>query len=310
MKPLFTIITPVYNREKIVVSTIESVINQSYDSWEYIIVDDCSTDRTWSVISDYARKDERIHVWKRDRHPKGAQTCRNVGISQAQGKFLIFLDSDDLLKPFCLKQRAKFIQDNPGFDLAIFPKKPIKHTDINSILKSFLRYRIPVQTTDSLWAKSFIENIGGLNEKLTRFQDVELTIRALLVDDLLFQCSLGHEPDSIYNYQANISYGNNSAHVFDALIKFIKEITIILELNNSNCLKSNLRYYLCSWLIHYNDDNHFTQTDELIDLFYNHRIISYKIFRVLLGLQKITNSFVSQNKTIVKIIYYSLFKVT
>ena len=100
-----SIITPSFNRADIIHETAQSIFNQTYPYWEWVIVDDGSTDNSWEVINEFAAKDPRVKIYKRDREPKGACSCRNIAIERSTGSYLLFLDSDDLLASFCLEQR-------------------------------------------------------------------------------------------------------------------------------------------------------------------------------------------------------------
>ena len=96
MSILFSIIIPVYNRESIIKSTIESVIYQSYNNWELIIIDDGSTDNTKTSVLEYSRNDERIkYVYQNNAE---RSVARNNGIKYASGDWICFLDSDDAFK--------------------------------------------------------------------------------------------------------------------------------------------------------------------------------------------------------------------
>ena len=108
---LVSIITPVFNRAKDLLKTIQSVCYQTYAHWELILVDDGSTDESVAIAARFAAKDPRIVSIERDRLPKGAPTCRNIGIKMAKGKFMMFLDSDDLLAPRCLENRLDLINE-------------------------------------------------------------------------------------------------------------------------------------------------------------------------------------------------------
>ena len=96
MKPYFSIIIPTYNREKIIHKTIESVISQSYNNWELIIIDDGSTDDTKSSVLEYSINDERIkYVYQNNAE---RSVARNNGIKHASGDWICFLDSDDAFR--------------------------------------------------------------------------------------------------------------------------------------------------------------------------------------------------------------------
>ena len=81
MNDKVAIITPSFNRGYIIGETAESVFAQSHENWEWIIVDDGSTDDSWDLIQSYARRDSRVKAIQRDRGPKGACTCRNIAIA-------------------------------------------------------------------------------------------------------------------------------------------------------------------------------------------------------------------------------------
>ena len=111
MKPLVSIVTPVYNGEKTIGKTIESVINQTYDKFEMIIVDDLSNDKTVDIIKKYQKEDDRIKLFILDKKG-GASGARNFAIKKATGKYVAFLDGDDLWKKDKLEKQVKFMEDN------------------------------------------------------------------------------------------------------------------------------------------------------------------------------------------------------
>ena len=101
---------PSYNTECFIRETIESVLAQSYSNWELIIVDDCSTDNTDDVIKDYL-SDDRIYYIKNDQN-SGAAISRNRALREAKGKWIAFLDSDDMWEPHKLEKQIAFMQEN------------------------------------------------------------------------------------------------------------------------------------------------------------------------------------------------------
>jgi len=91
-----SIITPLYNSEKFITETINSVINQTYNKWELLVIDDCSRDHSADIVKEFSERDERIKYFKTD-FPSGSPTIpRNLGIKLATGRYIAFLDSDDL----------------------------------------------------------------------------------------------------------------------------------------------------------------------------------------------------------------------
>ena len=111
MDDLVSIITPVYNAEKFIQDTIHSVQNQSYQHWEHLLVDDCSSDNSQIIIEELARKDSRIKYFKLDKN-WGPAVARNKAIELAQGRYLAFLDADDLWFEFHLKASLDFMKIN------------------------------------------------------------------------------------------------------------------------------------------------------------------------------------------------------
>lgn len=112
---LVSIITPMYNSEATIAETIESVLAQTYTGWEMVIVDDCSTDASGSIVKSYQKRDARIQYYKRDKKSSVAN-ARNYAINIAKGYYLAFLDSDDLWEKDKLQKQIDFmVRNNAGF---------------------------------------------------------------------------------------------------------------------------------------------------------------------------------------------------
>jgi teichuronic acid biosynthesis glycosyltransferase TuaG len=110
-KPLVSIITPSFNSDKFIIETIQSVQNQTHQNWEMIIVDDCSTDNTTSIIEQFVINDNRIHFLQLEKN-SGAGIAREMALSKASGDYISFLDADDLWKPLKLEKQLQFLKDN------------------------------------------------------------------------------------------------------------------------------------------------------------------------------------------------------
>ncbi len=109
MNKLVSIITPSYKSEKFISKTIESVLNQTYKNWEMIIIDDCSPDNSNKIIEKYIKEDNRIKLIKLSKN-SGPAVARNVGIKEAKGRFIAFLDSDDIWLPEKLEKQISFME--------------------------------------------------------------------------------------------------------------------------------------------------------------------------------------------------------
>ncbi|MCX6051226.1 MAG: glycosyltransferase family 2 protein [Campylobacterales bacterium] len=133
-QPLITIITPLYNAEKYIAKTIQSVINQTYIHWEMIIVDDCSTDASREIVKEYEKNDDRIILLEFSINFGGPARPRNKGLENANGKYMAFLDADDVWLPEKLQKQLNFIQTN-NIDIVHTLANVI---DENSIYQGFL----------------------------------------------------------------------------------------------------------------------------------------------------------------------------
>ncbi len=191
MNEVVSIITPSFNRATLVTETAESIFAQTYPHWEWMIVDDGSTDNSWEVLQGLAARDSRIKIHKRDRGPKGACVCRNIAVERSSGDYLIFLDTDDVMAPFCLTQRVKAMQQQPDMDFIIFSMLLFQErlNDLNKLwnvdtgedeVLRILRDDPICQGTGTLWKKRTFVDIGLWREDLRVWQDMELHIRAFL----------------------------------------------------------------------------------------------------------------------------------
>ena len=173
---LISIITPSFNRENFIEETIISVINQTYLCWELIIIDDNSTDKTVDIVRHYQDKDDRIilHI-KNPSIKKGPTFSRNIGLGLSKGKYIIYLDSDDLLNENCLQQRVSVFENHKDCSFLVFPQKTssndkrfdnkiINKTTQESFLNRFLKLSpesldVPWLNTAVIWEyKAIIDN--------------------------------------------------------------------------------------------------------------------------------------------------------
>lgn len=111
MNPKVSIITPSFNSEQYIEETVKSVINQTYNNWEMIIVDDCSSDNTCDVVEELSRGDSRIKLIRLEKN-SGAAMARNTALHNSTGKFIAYLDADDLWYPDKLSKQVSFMLKN------------------------------------------------------------------------------------------------------------------------------------------------------------------------------------------------------
>jgi teichuronic acid biosynthesis glycosyltransferase TuaG len=109
-QPLVSIVVPVYNAARFMDDTIQTVLNQTYQNWELLLVDDCSSDDSVQIIQKYLKKEKRIKLFKLSEN-SGAAIARNTGIDKAKGHYLAFLDADDLWMNNKLELQVAFMQE-------------------------------------------------------------------------------------------------------------------------------------------------------------------------------------------------------
>lgn len=106
-----SVITPCYNSESVIKETIESVLEQTYQDWEMLIIDDCSTDRSAEIILAYCKIHPRIKYMKTEFASGSPALPRNLGIKYANGRYIAFLDSDDLWLPQKLEEQLSLFEN-------------------------------------------------------------------------------------------------------------------------------------------------------------------------------------------------------
>lgn len=109
--PKVSVLMPAYNAEKYIGEAIDSILNQSFKDFEFIIIDDCSLDKTWKIIKKYQRKDKRIVALKNTNNLKICQTL-NRGIKEAKGKYIVRMDADDWSFPDRIKKQFEYMDHN------------------------------------------------------------------------------------------------------------------------------------------------------------------------------------------------------
>lgn len=182
-----SVITPTYNRAPTLSETIESVLSQDYKDFEYIIVDDASTDNTESIISDY--DDDRL-VYIRLPENKGANVARNIGIKKSDGEVILFLDSDDIFTQDKLQKVVDEMEALPENCGGIFHS--FDHIDLSgNITQTSLANDGYVDQHDlksgnliggfsNIAVRSNVfDDVGYLDEEMPSYQDYEFFLRML-----------------------------------------------------------------------------------------------------------------------------------
>lgn len=285
-QPLISIIIPTYNRAHCIEVALQSLVDQTYATWECLVVDDGSTDTGEVVISNWVRRDTRFQYYTRNRLPKGAPTCRNIGLEKATGNYVVFLDSDDYLLPHCLAQRVVEILKNPTCDFLVFPMAIKKKEEITKqeipvcadYLIPFLSAKLPWSIVCPIWKRTTLTEARGFKENYLRFNDPELMIRVLMKPAITYKVCQNADFDCVILPSPKDS-GQFSNKVFKSLNLLIRDASKALELER----KANFKFYLAGYL-HLWFKYIFTPTKSknpkqsmlLLVLFYRKDIISFR----------------------------------
>jgi glycosyltransferase involved in cell wall biosynthesis len=213
---LVSIVIPFYNSARFLRETLHSVVKQEYPNWECLLVDDGSTDESVSIIKEY-QKDTRFQYTRRSQVPKGVSSSRNEGIHHSNGKYLLFLDADDILSPDCLRNRVDYMEQHPSLDFAVFQVETFGQMRVKmtfprkNYLEAFVGFDFPWTVSSPFWKTDFLKSLGGFNTDLVRFEDPEIHIRALLKSPE-FTVLTDSEPDLFYRQWKRSDNGKSTAY--------------------------------------------------------------------------------------------------
>ena len=237
-----SIIIPNHNKSTFIVETLNSIKNQTYKNWEAIIIDDNSTDNSVDLIKKFQLKCSNVKLILNSKKKEGASFCRNIGVDNAIGNLIMFLDSDDLLMPNCLSTRIKSFLLYPDHDFIVFPTGTFfkKIGDSSSIwlpksknfLISFLKHNLKWTIMSTIWKKSSLKMLNGFDEEYSRLQDVELHTRALLNPDFRYKVLSNNPIDNYYRIdvsRTSISIVKQLENFQSGIFMFISKTFPMLE---------------------------------------------------------------------------------
>lgn len=201
---LISIIIPVYNVEKYLKQCLDSVLEQTYTDFEVIMVDDGSTDSSYDICLDYCEKDIRFNALQKENG--GASSARNVGIQNAKGDYIFFLDSDDWLEPTALEEMISTAKDQNA-DL-VFCEAQAVDDEEHVLTNNWYSYKHPYETASSY----------SIMSRMMEQKEFHVAIWMLLLDrsiftdnDLFFKEGIIYE-DMIISYQF-YCLAHRAAHV-------------------------------------------------------------------------------------------------
>lgn len=240
---MVSFIIPSYNRSHTVINSIESVINQTSQYWELIIVDDGSLDETREIIKPFLM-DQRIRFFSQKN--SGVATARNVGAKMANGDYLIFLDSDDILDEELLTFLEKISYED--FDLICWGVKKIVNEKTSYSKPKQLGYLYNYKTANFLagsvcYKKEAFLKVGGYDSKLTFGENYELGIRICKLENLKIettnQCFLTY----FINTQ-NRTSNSNSNRLYSLFQQFRKHRSLYQSNRREHAKLYNILGYL------------------------------------------------------------------
>jgi len=217
---LVSVITPAYNCSDYIEECIESVLNQTYQNWEMIIVNDKSTDNTQSIIESYVKKDSRIKLYNQEKN-SGAAFARNKALELSQGRLIAFLDSDDAWKVSKLERQLEFMFKNKyGFTFTSYEIMSDKPLDKKKI------FNVPEKITYNQYLKNTI--IGNLTVVMDKELIGDIRVEVGYLEDVLTWMK--------YLKQGHIAYGLNE----NLAMYRVAENSV-----SSNKFRNAMRYFWC-----------------------------------------------------------------
>ena len=234
---IVSLITPIFNSEQTIKQTYESVIAQSFLNWEWIIVDDCSTDGSFDYIKELAKNDKRIKVFQTPKN-SGTSVARNIGLKHASGRYITFLDSDDLLDSNYLECQLDFIKEHGPLISAGY-RRQAKHTCTDFYVPDFVDYKLalkgnPLSCLTTMYDRSVIGEVF-FPENIKKAEDYVFWLYILRKGFIAYG---NHNILATYN----IIKGSKSSNKF----KLIKHMYKIYHKTQSiNWLKS--WFYVIRW---------------------------------------------------------------
>ena len=254
MTPLVSIIIPTFNRSTFLGKSLDSIIVQTYSNWECLIIDDGSLDYTPQLVQFYTERDSRFHYYDRPaKFPKGANACRNYGLSLSKGKYINWFDSDDTMQPTKIEKQVAKLESNQNLDLCIATYnlcdsqmnilREMKVEPGDSILLDYLTEKTFFNFQSSLFRKHTLTIVT--DEYLHKAQEMEFFIRYLQQPEIKYQV-LAEPIVDIRLHEDNITSGFNKG-VYNAIKSEMQvrltALKLICKTGSSENIKDALQLY-------------------------------------------------------------------
>lgn len=241
MEELVSIIMPNYNGAKYLQETINSVLTQTYTNWELLFVDDCSTDNSLDIVRSY--QDSRIKILQNDKN-SGAAVSRNYALREAKGKWIAFLDSDDLWMSEKLKKQIAFMETK-GYAFTFTDYDVI---DENSVIISHFKPHLDICEYKDILKHNHIGCLTVIYDA-EKIGKVLMPTNAIKREDLACWLSILKNDKRAYClHECLAQYKVHSNSVSSNKLKMLKyQWNVYRKVEKLNVLKSS--YYLICWAI-------------------------------------------------------------
>lgn len=248
MLPLVSVIIPNYNKEKYISRCLNSLLKQTYPNIEIIFIDDCSSDRSIEIVMPYEKKFRKIRIIQNPVN-MGVAISRNIGLTNASGKYITTLDSDDEYLPDKIANEVKVLEENVDSDYVAYVDVIVKYKDKDVLLSTNIRpgddtlkdilFRKIVIPTYVMYHKSKINNLNyWFDRTLEKYEDWDSMIRALNCAKLIY----AGEPGVIYHQEnTGLSRGSIFSHFYWISVVFLKNY------NSSSWIKRCFGLFYVFW---------------------------------------------------------------
>lgn len=246
MNPLVSIIIPVFNSEKTIQATLDSVMNQTYKNLEIITINDGSTDRSESIIKQNNHS-QSIRCFKQTN--KGVSAARNAGMKKATGKYITFLDSDDLWDKNKIQIQAEIMENNSEMDLLATNKDGVKFKkflwfeikELTPISLKLMLYKNFLLTSTVMYKRSLLNTIGYFDEKMRYSEDMDYFCRIAAQ----YKCFLYNESlVSAWNNKPAYGHSGLSANLWGMQKGEFRALKKVYQTKAINFFEY---LYFCSW---------------------------------------------------------------
>ncbi|MBJ2126444.1 glycosyltransferase family A protein [Flavobacterium sp. IB48] len=201
-KGLVSVIIPSYNYARFITETIRSLQSSFYQKWEAIVIDDCSSDETKTVVESLMKDESRL-IYERHDINKGLPATRNTGLKKAKGEFLLFLDADDIISPEKMNLHLEHFTNTPDIQISYskcfffldgntnkrYLSRKLNNNGTVFTLNGGLKKMFPIFLNDNritvlapIVRSSLIEKVGFFNENLKQKEDWNFWMRCILED--------------------------------------------------------------------------------------------------------------------------------